>query len=53
MIAYQYATLAIGGYISDSVNQNMYTALLAWDVTPELFHLLIRQMWPYTVISQI
>ena len=36
-LAYQYATLAIGGYISDSVNQNMYTALLAWDVTPEAF----------------
>jgi hypothetical protein len=36
-LAYQYATLAIGGYISDSANQNIYTALLAWDITPNTF----------------
>ena len=38
-LAYQYATLAIGGYIWDpaGTNNNMYSALLAWDVTPEAF----------------
>jgi hypothetical protein len=38
-LAYQYATLAIGGYIWDpaGTNNNMYSALLAWDVTPGTF----------------
>jgi hypothetical protein len=38
-LAYQYATLAIGGYISDpaGTNNNMYSALLAWDITPGTF----------------
>jgi hypothetical protein len=38
-LSYQYATLAIGGYIWDpaGTNNNMYSALLAWDVTPDAF----------------
>jgi hypothetical protein len=38
-LSYQYATLAIGGYIWDpaGTNNNMYSALLAWDVTPGTF----------------